>query len=244
MSADPVWSETLALCVSFPSLRVVSEFSRLSSNIVQSSILICRVYKTPRRIGRALHQGNELLGIMEEEVPLLLGEASPNGLSLSSHCSFLSSDFPYIHLEVSRDFNKYRDPGLPLGNTTIQFSISILEDTFPALNPVVRIIYFLYKDYLTLSKLSLPGDSMTQAILDIGPTLALAEDCHVKMQTGPQHTASGLEAGVNIVASDSFSTSFGFLVEHVQAFIGIADKLSEVGSQYFLYYVVLIIILI
>ena len=120
------------------------------SNIVQSSILICRVYKTPRRIGRALHQGNELLGIMEEEVPLLLGEASPNGLSLSSHCSFLSSDFPYIHLEVSRDFNKYRDPGLPLGNTTIQFSISMLEHTFPVLNPVVRMLYFLHKDYLIL----------------------------------------------------------------------------------------------
>ena len=78
--------------------------------------------------------------------------------------------------------------------------------------------------------------------MDIGPTLALAEDAHMKMQTGPQHTASVLDTGVNIVASDSFSTNFGFLVEHVHAFIGIADKLSEVSSQYFLYYVMLIMI--
>ena len=80
--------------------------------------------------------------------------------------------------------------------------------------------------------------------MDIGPTLALAEDAHLKMQIGPQHRASVLDTGVNIVASDSFSTNFGFLVEHVHAFIGIADKLSEVSNQYFLHYVILIIILI
>ena len=78
--------------------------------------------------------------------------------------------------------------------------------------------------------------------MDIGPTLALAEDAHMKMQTGPQHTASVFDTGVNIVASDSFSTNFEFLVEHVHAFIGIADKLSEVSSQYFLYCVMLIMI--
>ena len=117
----------------------------------------------------------------------------------------------------------------------------MLEHTFPVLNPVVRILYLLFKDYLILLKLSLPADPTTQAILDIGPSLALAEDAHVKMQTGPQHTASALEAGVNIVDADSFSTKFGFLVEHVQAFIGIADKLSEVTCQYFLYYMISLI---
>jgi hypothetical protein len=51
----------------------------------------------------------------------------------------------------------------------------------------------------------------------------------MKMQSGPQHTASALKSGVDIVASDSFSTNYGFLVEHVHAFIGVADKLSEVS---------------
>ena len=88
----------------------------------------------------------------------------------------------------------------------------------------------------------MPVDTTTQAILDISPTLELAEAAHMKMQTGPQHAASALEAGVNIAASDSFSTDYQLLVEHVQAFIGVADKLSEVSSQYFLYYVMLIMI--
>ena len=47
-------------------------------------------------------------------------------------------------------------------------------------------------------------------------------------------TASGFKAGVDIVASDSFTTNYGLLVEHVQAFIGIADKLSEVSCQYYM----------
>ena len=82
----------------------------------------------------------------------------------------------------------------------------------------------------------MPADPATQAILDISPALDLAGAAHMKIQNGPQHTASGLKIGVDIVASDSFSTSYGFLVEHVQAFIGIADKLSEVSCQCFLYY--------
>jgi hypothetical protein len=88
MSADPVWSETLSLCVLFPSLHVVLRFLSSPSNASQSSNLICRVYKTPRQIGRALYRGKELVGIMKEEVPLLLKGASSKGLSLSSHFSF------------------------------------------------------------------------------------------------------------------------------------------------------------
>ena len=80
----------------------------------------------------------------------------------------------------------------------------------------------------------MPVDTTTQAILDISPTLELAEATHMKMQTGPQHAASALEAGVNKAASDSFSTNYQLLVEHVQAFIGVADKLSEVSFKYFL----------
>ena len=87
----------------------------------------------------------------------------------------------------------------------------------------------------------MPADPTTQAILDIGPTLELAEAAHMKMQTGPQDTASALQIGVDIVASDSFSTNYGLLVEHVQAFIGIADKLSEVSCQYFLHHMISII---
>ena len=86
MSADPVWSETLSLCVLFPSLHLVLEFLPSPSNTSQSSNLICRVYKTPRRIDRALYRGNELIGIMEQEIPLLLREASSEGLSLFSYC--------------------------------------------------------------------------------------------------------------------------------------------------------------
>ena len=86
MSADPVWSETLSLCVLFPSLHVVLEFLPSPSNTSQSSNLICRVYKTPHRIDRALYRGNELIGIMEQEIPLLLREASSEGLSLFSYC--------------------------------------------------------------------------------------------------------------------------------------------------------------
>ncbi|KIJ90658.1 hypothetical protein K443DRAFT_28955, partial [Laccaria amethystina LaAM-08-1] len=173
MSADPVWSETL------------------SFNTSQSSNLICRVYKTPRRIGRAFSHGDELIGIMEEEIPLLLKGASSK--------------------EIIQPLNKPSDPGLSLGNTTIQFSISMLGHTFPVLSPV----------------LPMPADATTQAILDISPALELAEAAHLKMQTGPQHTASALKSGVDIVASDSFSTNYGLLVEHIQAFIGVADKLSE-----------------
>ena len=87
----------------------------------------------------------------------------------------------------------------------------------------------------------MPADPTTQAILDINPALELAEATHMKMQSGPQDTAAALKVGVDIVASDSFSTNYGLLVEHVQAFIGIADKLSEVSSQYFLYHVISII---
>ena len=86
MSADPVWSEMLSLCVLFPSLHAVMEFLLSLSNTSQSSNLICQVYKTPRRIGRALYHHNELIGIMQEEIPLLLRGASSKGLSLSSHC--------------------------------------------------------------------------------------------------------------------------------------------------------------
>jgi hypothetical protein len=87
----------------------------------------------------------------------------------------------------------------------------------------------------------MPADPMTQAILDISPALELAEDAHMKMQSGPQQTADALKIGVDIVSSDSFSTNYGLLVEHVQAFIGIADKLSEVSCQYFLHYMISII---
>ena len=75
----------------------------------------------------------------------------------------------------------------------------------------------------------MPADPTTQAILGISPALELAEAAHMKMQSGPQQTASGFQIGVDIVASNSFSTNYGFLVEHVQAFIGIADQLSEVS---------------
>ena len=75
----------------------------------------------------------------------------------------------------------------------------------------------------------MPADITTQAILHMSPALELAEAAHMKMQTGPQHTASALKSGFDIVASDSFSTNYRFLVEHVQAFIEIADKLSEVS---------------
>ena len=85
------------------------------------------------------------------------------------------------------------------------------------------------------------ADPTTQAILNISPALELAEAAHMKMQTGPQHTASALKSGVDIVASDSFSTNYGFLVEHVQAFIGVADKLSEVSCLYLLHYMISII---
>ena len=87
----------------------------------------------------------------------------------------------------------------------------------------------------------MPADPTTQAILDISPALELAEAAHMKIQSGPQDTASALKVGVDIVASDSFSTNYGLLVEHVQGFIGIADKLSEVSCQYFLYYMISII---
>ena len=76
-------------------------------------------------------------------------------------------------------------------------------------------------------------DPTTQAILDISPALESAEAAHMKMQSGPQNTASALKVGVDIVSSDSFSTNYGLLVEHIQAFIEIADKLSEVSCQYF-----------
>ena len=87
----------------------------------------------------------------------------------------------------------------------------------------------------------MPADPTTQAILDIGPALELAEAAHMKMRAGPQDTASALRIGVDMVASDSFSTNYGLLVEHIQAFIGIADKLSEVSCQYFLYHMISII---
>ena len=86
MSADPVWPETLSLCVLLFSLYVVLEFLLLPSNTSQSSNLSCQVYKTPRRIGRAVRHGNELIGVVKEEIPLLLKGASSKGLSLSSHC--------------------------------------------------------------------------------------------------------------------------------------------------------------
>ena len=139
-----------------------------------------------------------------------------------------------LHLEITRPLNKASDPGLPLGNATVQFSISTLKQTFPVLSPVVRSLCLLCKSYLTAIKLSMPVDTTTQAILDISPTLELAEAAHMKMQTGPQHAASALEAGVNKAASDSFSTNYQLLVEHVQVFIGVVDKLSEVSFKYFL----------
>ena len=86
MSADPVWSETLTLCVLLFSPYVVLECLLSPSNTSQSSNLICQVYKIPRRIGRALHHGNELIGIIKEEICLLIKGASYKGLSLSSHC--------------------------------------------------------------------------------------------------------------------------------------------------------------
>jgi hypothetical protein len=215
----------------------VLEFLLSPSNTSQSSNLICRVYKTPRRIGRALYHGNELMGLMKEEIPLLLRGASSRGLFLSSLCNLWFSNFLSICLEIIWPLNKPSDPGLPLGNTTIQFSISSLEDTFPVLSLVVRSLCFFCKNYLTALKLPMPTDPTTQAILDISPALESAEAAYMKMQTGPQDTTSALKSGVDIVASDSFSTSYGFLVEHVQAFIGVADKLSEVSCQYFLYYI-------
>ena len=87
----------------------------------------------------------------------------------------------------------------------------------------------------------MPADPTTQAILDISPTLELAEAAHMKMQTGPQDTASTLKIGVDLVASDSFSTNYGMLLEHVRSFIGIADKLLEVSCQYFLHHMISII---
>ena len=78
------------------------------------------------------------------------------------------------------------------------------------------------------------ADPTTQAILDISPALELAEAAIMKMQSGPEDTASALQAGVDIVTSDSFSTNYGWLVEHVHAFMGIADKISEVSCQYYL----------
>ena len=84
----------------------------------------------------------------------------------------------------------------------------------------------------------MPADPTTQAILDISPALELAEAAHMKMQSGTEGAASGFKVGVDIVASDSLSTNYGLLVEHVQAFIGIADKLSEVSCQYFIYFMI------
>ncbi|KIK02236.1 hypothetical protein K443DRAFT_48303, partial [Laccaria amethystina LaAM-08-1] len=173
MSADPMWSEMLSFDTS------------------QSSNLICRVYKTPRRIGRALNNENELIGMMKEEILLLLRGASSK--------------------EIIWPLIKPSDLGLPLGNATIQFSISTLKHSFPVLSPV----------------LPMSADPTTQAILDISPALELAEAADMKMQTGPQHTGSALNSGVDIITSDSFSANYGLLVEHVQAFIGVADKLSE-----------------
>ena len=60
------------------------EFLPSPSTTSQSSNLICRVYKTPRRIGRALHHGDKLIGIMNEEIALLLMGVSSKGLSLPS----------------------------------------------------------------------------------------------------------------------------------------------------------------
>ena len=214
------------------------EFLLSPSNTLQSSNLICRVYKTPRRIGRALDRGNKLVGIMEEEIPLLLRGASVTGLSLSSHCGLWFSNFLSIYLEIIQPLIKPSDPGLPLGNTTIHFTVSTLEHTSPVLSPVVGGLCFLHKKYLTALKLPMPADPTTQAILDISPALELAEAAHMKMQSGPQDTASAVKVGVDIVSSDSFSTNYRLLVEHVQAFIGIADKLSEVSCQYFLYYMI------
>ena len=226
----------IVVIISFTWCRVL-KFLLSPSNTSQSSNLICRVYKTPRRIGRALDHGNELVGIMEEEIPLLLGGAFSKGLSLSSHCRLWFSNFLFICLEIIQPLNKPIDPGLPLRNTTIHFSVSILEHT----SPVVGGLYFLHKKYLIALKLPMPADPTTQAILDISPALESAEAAHMKMQSGPQNTASALKVGVDIVASDCFSTNYGLLVEHIQAFIGISDKLSEVSCQYFLYYMISII---
>jgi hypothetical protein len=146
-----------------------------------------------------------------------------------------------IYLEIIWPLIKPSDPGLPLGNATIQFSISTLKHSSAVLSPVVRSLCFLCENYLTALKLSMSADPTTQAILDISPALELAEAADMKMQTGPQHTGSALNSGVDIIASDSFSANYGFLVEHVQAFIGAADKLSEVSCQYFLYYIISII---
>jgi hypothetical protein len=147
-----------------------------------------------------------------------------------------------IYLEIIWPLIKPSDLGLPLGNATIQFSISTLKHSFPVLSPVVvRSLYFLRENYLTALKLPMSADPTTQAILDISPALELAEAADMKMQTGPQHTGSALNSGVDIITSDSFSANYGLLVEHVQAFIGVADKLSEVSCQYFLYYITSII---
>ena len=123
----------------------VLKFFLSPSNTSQPSNLICRVYKTPRRIGRALDHGNELIGIVEEEIPLLLGGAFSTGLSLSSHCRLWFSNFLFICLEIIQPLNKPTDPGSPLGNTTIHFSISTLEHTFPVSSPVVRGLCFFIK---------------------------------------------------------------------------------------------------
>ena len=79
-------------------------------------------------------------------------------------------------------------------------------------------------------------DSTTQAIRDILPALASAEDAHRRMQSGPQHIASFLEDGFD--KTTSFSANFGFLVEHLQTFIKIVDELSEVSLQYLIYYMI------
>jgi hypothetical protein len=96
MSADPMWSEMLSLCVLFPSLLLVLESLLSRSDTSESSNLICRVYKTPRRIGRALYHENELIGMMKEEIPLLLKGASSKGLSLSSHHRLLFKFLVYL----------------------------------------------------------------------------------------------------------------------------------------------------
>ena len=137
-----------------------------------------------------------------------------------------------MYLEIIRPLNKPSDPGSPLGNTTIQFSISTLRYNFPVLSPVVRSVCFVCKNYLTALKCSMPADPTTQAILDISPALQLAEAAHMKMQAGCQDATPPLKIGVDILASDTFSTNYGLLVEHVQAFIGTADKLSEVSFRF------------
>ena len=75
---DPVWAETLSLCVSPVSCVVKNLLS--SSNTSPSSIFICRLYQSSGQVGRRFGHHDKVIGVTKESFDLLHGEGSLKGL--------------------------------------------------------------------------------------------------------------------------------------------------------------------